>query len=111
MSRLWGTVKRMFKSGEDRPPDLEATLSDLRTKTPAPVFWLIGKTQSGKTSIIKFLTGADEKYMLSLRGICGPHMSGYYRPLNEAEQEQVRRALEACGYMQFIRGEKVKAAE
>jgi 4-hydroxy-tetrahydrodipicolinate synthase len=58
-----------------------------------------------------FLTGADEKYMLSLRGICGPHMSGYYRPLDEAEQEQVRKALEACGYMQFVRGAKVKAAE
>src|SRR5262249_2913531 len=28
--------------------------------TPVPVFWLYGKTQSGKTSIIKFLTGADE---------------------------------------------------
>ena len=40
--------------------NLEATLSDLRAKTPAPVFWLIGKTQSGKTSIIKFLTGADD---------------------------------------------------
>ena len=25
-----------------------------------PVFWLFGKTQSGKTSIIKYLTGADE---------------------------------------------------
>jgi 4-hydroxy-tetrahydrodipicolinate synthase len=57
-----------------------------------------------------FLTSADEKYMLSLRGICGPHMSGYYRPLDEAEQEQVRKALEACGYMPFIRGEKVQAA-
>jgi len=60
MSRLWGTMKRMFKGGEDRPPDLEATLGELRLKTPAPVFWLIGKTQSGKTSIIKFLTGAED---------------------------------------------------
>lgn len=59
MSQLWGTLKRLFGRG-DRPPDLEATLSQLRAKTPAPVFWLIGKTQSGKTSIIKFLTGADD---------------------------------------------------
>jgi len=58
-----------------------------------------------------FLTGADEKYMLSLRGICVPHMSGYYRTLDEAEQEQVRKALETCGYMQFIGDEKVQAAE
>jgi uncharacterized protein (DUF697 family)/predicted GTPase len=60
MSQLWGTVKRMFGGGDDRPPDLDATLSELRVKTPAPVFWLIGKTQSGKTSIIKFLTGAED---------------------------------------------------
>jgi uncharacterized protein (DUF697 family) len=32
----------------------------LRQRAPVPVVWLFGKTQSGKTSIIKFLTGADE---------------------------------------------------
>lgn len=60
MSQLWGTIKRMFGGGEDRPPELEATLNELRGKTPAPAFWLVGKTQSGKTSIIKFLTGAED---------------------------------------------------
>src|SRR5262245_62281320 len=60
MSQLWGTVKRMFGGGRARPPDLEATLTELRGKTPAPAFWLVGKTQSGKTSIIKFLTAADD---------------------------------------------------
>lgn len=60
MSRLLGTIKRMFGGGGDRPPDLDATLQELRTKTPTPVFWLVGKTQSGKTSTIKYLTGADD---------------------------------------------------
>jgi uncharacterized protein (DUF697 family)/predicted GTPase len=60
MSQWFGTLKRLFGGGEDRPPDLDATLADLHKKTPAPVLWLIGKTQSGKTSIIKFLTGANE---------------------------------------------------
>ncbi|MBA4062383.1 MAG: hypothetical protein C0501_01505 [Isosphaera sp.] len=50
----------MFGGGSDRPPDLDATLRALRAKTPAPVFWLLGKTQSGKTSIIRFLTGAND---------------------------------------------------
>jgi uncharacterized protein (DUF697 family) len=59
MSRLLGIIRRMFGGGNDRPPDLDATLSELRAKTAAPVFWLVGKTQSGKTSIIKYLTGAD----------------------------------------------------
>lgn len=60
MRPFWDTMKRMIRGGDDRPPDLDATLSELRVKTPAPVFWLIGKTQSGKTSIIKFLTGAED---------------------------------------------------
>ncbi|HSQ57574.1 MAG TPA: DUF697 domain-containing protein [Gemmata sp.] len=60
MNRLFGTIKRMFGVEPDRPPDLDATLAELKAKIPAPVFWLVGKTQSGKTSIIKFLTGADD---------------------------------------------------
>jgi uncharacterized protein (DUF697 family) len=60
MSRIWGVVKRIFSKDDTPPPDLEATLAELRAKTPAPVFWLLGKTQSGKSSIIRHLTGADE---------------------------------------------------
>ena len=56
-----------------------------------------------------FLTGAEEKYMLSLRGICQPYMTGYYRPLDEAEQGQMRKALEECGFMQFVQGKKQAA--
>lgn len=60
MSRLWDAVKRTVSGDSGPPPDLEAALADLRTKTPAPVFWLLGKTQSGKTSIVRFLTGAED---------------------------------------------------
>src|SRR5438876_52064 len=60
MSQLWGVVKRIFSKNDAPPPDLEATLAELRAKTPAPVFWMLGKTQSGKSSIIRYLTGADE---------------------------------------------------
>src|SRR5207248_10872736 len=35
-------------------------LDVLRQQTPIPVFWLFGKTQTGKTSLIKYLTGADD---------------------------------------------------
>jgi uncharacterized protein (DUF697 family) len=35
-------------------------LEKLRRRTPVPLFWLFGKTQTGKTSVIKFLTGADQ---------------------------------------------------
>src|SRR5271155_6110507 len=53
------TLKNMFSSrGADER--LRHKLEEIRQKTPVPVFWLYGKTQSGKTSLIKFLTGADE---------------------------------------------------
>jgi 4-hydroxy-tetrahydrodipicolinate synthase len=45
-----------------------------------------------------FLTGADEKYILSLRGICQPYMTSYYTELTEDEQAQVRKALDEFGY-------------
>lgn len=38
---------------------LQEHLERLRQQMPVPVFWLYGKTQSGKTSIIKYLTGAE----------------------------------------------------
>lgn len=40
--------------------DVQARLADVRKRSPIPVLWLFGKTQTGKTSIVKFLTGADE---------------------------------------------------
>ena len=60
MGRIWDVVRRIATGDNSPPPDLDATLAQLRAKTPAPVFWLLGKTQSGKTSITRFLTGADE---------------------------------------------------
>lgn len=49
-----------------------------------------------------FLTGAHEKYVLSLRGICKPHMTSYYTELDDAEQEELRAALEEFGYIDYL---------
>ncbi len=38
---------------------LEASLREARARMPVPVLWLLGKTQSGKTSIIRALTGSE----------------------------------------------------
>jgi uncharacterized protein (DUF697 family) len=43
-----------------REVHFQQRLDVLRQRTPVPVFWLFGKTQSGKTSLIKYLTGADD---------------------------------------------------
>jgi uncharacterized protein (DUF697 family)/predicted GTPase len=52
---MFERIRRFFSGDEFR-----AELEQLRERTPIPVFWLFGKTQSGKTSIIKYLTGADD---------------------------------------------------
>lgn len=49
-----------------------------------------------------FLTGAHEKYILSLRGICKPCMTSYYTELDEGEQAQMRAALEEFGYDVYL---------
>jgi uncharacterized protein (DUF697 family)/predicted GTPase len=50
--------KSLFSSAE-REAQVQKHLEEVRKKLPVPVFWLFGKTQSGKTSIIRFLTGAE----------------------------------------------------
>ncbi len=45
---------------DHRQAEFQERMLRLRQRTPVPVFWLFGKTQTGKTSIIKYLTGADE---------------------------------------------------
>jgi uncharacterized protein (DUF697 family) len=56
---MFEKVKVLFSSSQ-RATELRTHLQQLRQRVPVPVFWLFGKTQSGKTSVIKFLTGADE---------------------------------------------------
>jgi uncharacterized protein (DUF697 family) len=56
---MFEKLKNVF-STKPRDEQLQHRLDELRQRTPRPVFWLFGKTQSGKTSIIKFLTGAEE---------------------------------------------------
>lgn len=38
---------------------LQASLQEARIRMPVPVLWLLGKTQAGKTSIIRALTGSE----------------------------------------------------
>lgn len=52
----WLTPKPMRALSED---DFQRERAKLLTVTPIPSLWLFGKTQSGKTSIVKFLTGAE----------------------------------------------------
>jgi uncharacterized protein (DUF697 family) len=55
-----------------------------RKRAPLPVFWLFGKMQSGKTSIIKYLTGADEAEIGHGFQACTRHSRQYQFPTPEA---------------------------
>jgi uncharacterized protein (DUF697 family) len=57
MTQGWSRLAKLFDT-DDR--QFQARLADARRRAAIPVFWLFGRTQSGKTSIIKYLTGADD---------------------------------------------------
>jgi uncharacterized protein (DUF697 family) len=56
---MFEAVRRWF-SGTNREERIQKELDKLKEKLPTPLFWLFGKTQSGKTTLIKYLTGAAE---------------------------------------------------
>src|SRR5262249_51482228 len=76
-------VKHLF-SFANRDEKLKERLEHLRQRIPVPVFWLLGKTQSGKTSVIKYLTGADEAEIGQGFRPCTPTSREYQFPTPEA---------------------------
>ena len=60
VGRTVALARGLWRSSDAAPPNLDAELEGLKEKIPAPVLWLFGKTQSGKTSLIRYLTGAED---------------------------------------------------
>ncbi len=59
LAGTWRAVKSLWRAPRGEP-DWDAELAHLRDQVPAPTFWLFGKTQSGKTSVVRFLTKAED---------------------------------------------------
>jgi len=55
LRELWENIRAPRVSHER----LERYLRQVRQQLPAPVFWLLGKAQSGKTSLVRALTGSS----------------------------------------------------
>lgn len=53
-------LKSWFGLNSLSKEQFELQRRDLLQKTPIPVFWLFGKTGSGKSSIVRYLTGATQ---------------------------------------------------
>src|SRR5437870_2725968 len=58
---MFERLKRWWdRDREQTDADFQNKLKELRQREPVPVFWLFGKTQSGKTTMIRYLTGASD---------------------------------------------------
>ncbi|MDC8444449.1 MAG: DUF697 domain-containing protein [Nitrosomonas sp.] len=55
----WAQLRKVLLDPKVDEVLLEKSLYEAREKVPVPVLWLIGKTQAGKTSIIRALTGSE----------------------------------------------------
>jgi uncharacterized protein (DUF697 family) len=55
----WAQLRKELLDPKVDEALLEKSLHEAREKIPVPVLWLIGKTQSGKTSIIRAMTGSE----------------------------------------------------
>jgi uncharacterized protein (DUF697 family) len=54
----WRKLREALLNPRVESEALDAALREARARQPLPVLWLIGKTQAGKTSIIRALTGS-----------------------------------------------------
>ncbi|MCZ2343512.1 MAG: GTP-binding DUF697 domain-containing protein [Bacteroidales bacterium] len=59
LGQTWDLARNLWRSDAETS-DLGPELAALKAQIPAPVIWLFGKTQSGKTSLIRLLTGAED---------------------------------------------------
>jgi uncharacterized protein (DUF697 family)/predicted GTPase len=91
---------KQFFSPAERERQLHEQLEKLRQRLPVPVFWLFGRTQSGKTSVIKYLTGASDAEIGQGFQPCTRFSRQYRFPTEEAPLLSFldTRGLEEPGY-------------
>lgn len=90
LHELWENI-RAPKVSDER---LEEYLQRVRQELPAPVFWLLGKAQSGKTSVIRALTGTSRAEIGNGFRPCTRHSQLYPFP---SEEDYFLRFLDTRG--------------
>src|SRR5437660_614602 len=83
LGKLWSRVRQLF-SPSLREEEVREHLDRLRKEAPTPVFWMVGKTQSGKTSLIRYLTGAERAEIGKGFQPCTRFSSRYAFPTEQA---------------------------
>jgi uncharacterized protein (DUF697 family) len=59
VERLWNKIWQKVLAPEVDPRTLDDRLRAVKAALPPPVFWLLGKAQSGKTSLVHAMTGSS----------------------------------------------------
>jgi 4-hydroxy-tetrahydrodipicolinate synthase len=62
--------------------------------------WFLGALPKGLRDD-NFFQAAEEKYILSLRGICNEFTTSYYRDIGEEEKKGLRESLLTCGLLEL----------
>jgi uncharacterized protein (DUF697 family) len=93
LGNLWKSVTSLFAPSVS-DDQLRDELAKVRDNSPVPVFWLLGKTQTGKSSVVKFLTGADRAEIGKGFQPCTRFSSLYDFP---SEQSPLMRFLDTRG--------------
>ena len=97
--KWWQSIGNLF-APKIEPQQLQAKLGELRQRAPIPVFWLFGKTQSGKSSVVRFLTRAEQAEVGTGFRPCTRHSSLYDFPDSQVPLMQFldTRGLDEPGY-------------
>ena len=56
---MLGRIGKLFQFQRISDEEFRRQRDQVIREVPAPVFWMIGKTGSGKTSVVQYLTGAE----------------------------------------------------
>lgn len=56
-SRFWESLKDSIFT--PKACGVDSKINEVKQRLPIPVFWLLGKTQAGKTSLVRALTASD----------------------------------------------------
>lgn len=76
-------LKDLIRRGDSDPERFERIFKEVSGKLPVPVIWLLGKTQSGKSSIVRGLTGATKAEVGNGFQPCTRTSSMYSYPTDE----------------------------
>lgn len=93
-TRMWSKVKSLLGLKPLSEEEFRRQREEILEVTPVPVLWLFGKTGSGKTSIVRYFTGAEDAAIGSGFQPCTQYSRQYDFP---AQESPIVRFLDTRG--------------